>query len=166
MRVGRRQAAERLRPVEAISVTLAETEKQEIDWLTCNNPQAREFLILWREYVHQIDDLIDGDAKGPEPMLNTFMLAAFVYTTPFFQAHMPALRQIAVNCTNAYADSVAWEKADGWKAQWADHYRHFASEMVLAVAAICGGYQHMRKISPLIREMGWNEHHDAKGNPI
>jgi len=125
-----------------------------------------DFLACWREYVHQIDDLIDGDAKGPEAMLNAFMLAAFVYTQPFFIEHMASLRQIAVNCTNAYADSVKWEKAEGWRAQFADHYRHFASEMVLAVASICGGYAHMRKISPILREMGWNEHHNEKGEPI
>jgi len=150
----------------AISVTLPEVEKQEALWLTRGNQQAMEFLGVWREYVHQIDDLIDGDSKGPEAVLNAFMLAAFVYTQPFFVAHMPALRQIAVNCTNAYADSVKWEKAEGWRGQFSDHYRHFASEMVLAVASICGGYDHMRKISPMLREMGWNEHHDEKGQAV
>lgn len=147
-------------------MTLPEAERQEIDWLTCGNNDAARFLCFWREYVHQIDDLIDGDTKGPEATLTAFMLAAFVYTDPFFVANMTALRQIAINCTNAYADSVKWEKAEGWRGQFADHYRHFASEMVLAVASICGGYAHMRKISPVLREMGWNEHHDEKGNPV
>lgn len=147
-------------------MTLADAEKQEVSWLTCGNQPAAQFLFVWREYVHQIDDLIDGDTEGSEAILKAFMLAAFVYTDPFFVAHMAALRQIAINCTNAYADSVKWEKAEGWRGQWADHYRHFASEMVLAVASICGGYEHMRKISLTIREMGWNEHHNEKGETV
>lgn len=147
-------------------MTLQEVEAQELEWLTRGNQEAARFLRFWRQYVHQIDDLIDGDTKGPEAMLSAFMLAAFVYTDPFFVAHMPELRQIAINCTNAYADSVAWEKGEGWKAQWADHYRHFSQEMALAVAGICGGYNHMRQISPIIREMGWNEHHNEKGEPV
>jgi len=149
-----------------LSVTLSDVEKQEADWLCCGNQQAREFLTFWREYVHQIDDIIDGDTKGPEAILNAFMLAAFVYSQPFYLQNIGALRQIAVNCTNAYADSVKWEKTEGWRGQFADHYRHFASEMVLAVASICGGYAHMRAISPVLREMGWNEHHNAKGEPV
>lgn len=147
-------------------MTLDSVERQECDWLTCGNTSATSFLTAWREYVHQIDDLVDGDTSGPEAMLNAFMLAAFVYTQPFFIEHMNALRQIAINCTNAYADTVMWEKAPGWKRNFSDHYRHFASEMVLAVASICGGYEHMRKISPILREMGWNEHHNEKGEAV
>lgn len=134
--------------------------------MASGNEQAADFLFLWRQYVHQIDDLIDGDLQGPEGMLNTFMMAAFVYTHPFFLAHLQELRQIAVNCTNAYADSVAWEKKDGWQKEFADHYRHFGVEMVLAVAGMCGGYNHMREVSPVLREMCWKEHHDEKGNAV
>ncbi len=137
-----------------------------MDWLTCGNKSAAQFLCFWREYVHQIDDLVDGDTKGPEALLKAFMLAAFVYTQPFFTENVGALKQIAINCTNAYADTVMWEKDTSWRGNFSDHYRHFASEMVLAVASICGGYEHMRKISPILREMGWNEHHNTKGEPV
>lgn len=146
-------------------MNLLDVEAKETDWLTCGNKSAGEFLRLWRSYVHGIDDLIDGDLVGSEAMLSVFMQAAFVYTHPFFLANGVALRQIAINCTNAYADSVAWEHGEGWKRDFADHYRHFAAEMVLAIAGLCGGYEHMRNVSPVLREICWKEHHDEKGQP-
>ena len=58
-------------------MNIADVEQQELEWLTCKNPDAMAFLRAWRQYVHQIDDLIDGDIAGPEAMLQTFMLAPF-----------------------------------------------------------------------------------------
>lgn len=147
-------------------MNLLDIQQQERLWLTRGNEQAADFLVLWGGYVHSIDDLIDGDSKGAEALLHAFMTAAFVYTHPFFLEHAIQLRQIAVNCTNAYADSVLWEKGDGWRKEFADHYRHFGAEMVLAVAGICGGYDHMRAISPTLREICWMEHHNEKGEAI
>ncbi len=149
-----------------ISTTLLSVEDQEVAWLTCGNASAGEFLKIWRAYVHGIDDIIDGDLKGPEETIKVFMCAAYVYTHPFFTANSAALLQIAVNCTNAYADSVAYEKGEGWRKDFSDHYRHFAAEMVLSIASICGGYTHMRKVSPVLREACWDEHHDPEGNAV
>jgi hypothetical protein len=144
-------------------MNMSDIVEKERQWLTCGNEMAADFLKVWGIYVHGIDDLIDGDKSGSESMLEVFMTAAFVYTHPYFVQNMPQLRQIAVNCTNAYADTVLWEKAGGWKQNFSDHYRHFGAEMVLAVAGLCGGYMHMRQASPLLRELCWNEHHNEKG---
>lgn len=148
-------------------MNLSDAEAEQTRWLTCGNESAADFLRLWRAYVHAIDDIIDGDAADPESILAAFMQAAFVYTHPFFTANAPALRQLAVNCTNAYADSVAWEKSpDAWRRQFSDHYRHYGAEMVLAIASLCGGYQHMRSVSLTLRETCYTEHHDNEGAPI
>lgn len=134
--------------------------------VTCGNESAADFLKHWSAYVHGIDDIIDEDVSN-EAILETFMLAAFVYTHPFFVANLMALRQIAINCTNAYADTVAWEKSEeAWKQNFSDHYRHFGAEMVVAVAALCGGYRHARQVSPTLREICWTEHHNAKGEVV
>lgn len=126
-----------------------------------------QFVLLWRKYVHEIDDIIDGDRPQPEAILGTFALAATLYSHPFYLRHLPALRQIVYNCTNAYADSVAWESSPvEWRRAWADHYRHFGAEMVLAVAGICGGYEHIRSISPELRVVCWNEHHTPDGQAV
>jgi hypothetical protein len=148
-------------------MNIYEAEARDTDWLTCGNKQAGEFLRLWRAYVHGIDDIIDGDLKESEGILRVFMLAAFVYAHPFYLQNMAALQQIVINCTNAYADTVAWERSEEpWRRQFADHYRHFGAEMVLAIAHICGGFDHMRKVSPLLRETCWKEHHDDNGNAV
>lgn len=148
-------------------MNLQDAEAQETKWLTCGNEPAAEFLRLWRAYVHGIDDIIDGEIKAPEGILRVFMQAAFVYSHPFYLQNMVALRQLVVNCTNAYADSVLWEKSDvEWKRQFADHYRHFAAEMVLAIAGICGGYDHMREASKWLREICWKEHHNKDGEMV
>lgn len=148
-------------------MNIYDTEATETKWITCGNESAGDFLRVWRAYVHGIDDIIDGDITGPEAILGVFMQAAFVYSHPFYLSNLAALRQIVVNCTNAYADSVAWEKSDeDWKRNFADHYRHFAAEMVLAIAFICGGYNHMREASKYLREICWKEHHNEKGEAI
>jgi hypothetical protein len=132
-----------------------------------DNPEAIAFLQAWNLYVHAIDDLIDGDAAGPEAVLRSYAQAIGIYTSPFFLKNLPALRQVAINTTNAYADAVAGERsAEPWRREFADHYRHFGAEMVLAVASIVGGYDHMRAVSREIRLICYHEHHDAQGNPI
>jgi hypothetical protein len=148
-------------------VNIIQSEQQETNWLTCNNEDASDFLYKWRRYVHDIDDIIDGDKTGSEFIIATFMSAAYLYAHPFYLANLAALQQIVVNCTNAYADSVAWEKSDTpWKREFSDHYRHFGMEMAIAVAAICGGYNHAREVSLTLREICYHGHHNEKGEMI
>jgi hypothetical protein len=128
---------------------------------------AVQWLLAWNGYVHLIDDIIDGEDDSPETVLKTFVLAAELYTHPFFVKHAARLKQIVLNCTNAYADSVAWEKSsEEWQRQFADHYRHFGAEMVVAVATICGGYGHARDISPELRTVCWKAHHTREGKAV
>jgi hypothetical protein len=121
----------------------------------------------WAPYCHQIDDIIDGERKTPEEIIATFALAALLYNHPFFLRNALALKQVALNVTSTYADTVAWEKSPlSWQREWADHHRHCSNEMAQAVAMICGGYAHARAIMPELRTMAYNEHHDEKGKPV
>lgn len=130
------------------------------------NRDAMDFLAThWLQYVHEIDDLIDGSPE-PEAILSTFAKAALLYSHPFYLANLASLRTVALICTSTYADSVAWEKdADTWKQEWADHNRHVGMDMVIAVALICGGYDHARTVSQELRNVCWHEHHDPDGKP-
>lgn len=144
-------------------MTLQDLDVQQAQWITCGDEEAASFLRSWRGYVHDIDDIIDEKVSN-EFIIATFMQAVFLYSHPFYLKHLDALRQIVVNCTNAYADTVAWEKSEvTWKKNFSDHYRHFGAEMVIAVASICGGYVHAREISLVLRELCWLEHHNEKG---
>jgi hypothetical protein len=120
----------------------------------------------WSPYVHEVDDIIDAERTDTGDILATFARAAMVFSHPFYLKHMAELRLLVLNITCAYADSVDWERtATSWKQQWADHYRHVGMEMVIAVAMICGGYDHARSISKEQREICHLDHHNKRGEP-
>lgn len=130
-----------------------------------NNPEAIDFLTRWSNYVHSIDDIEDTAATS-EFRLKAFIQAMEIYTHPFFLKHGAALKQIVYNATSLYADSLECEKsAVDWHQRLWDWARHSGVEMVLAVACIIGGYDHMRSISMEFRKLCYFEHHDEKGQP-
>ena len=145
-------------------MTVAQADWQALERCTLGNREAIEFLQLWRKYVHDIDDIIDGDRTEAEFVLATFASAAALYSHPFYLKNIAALRAVVFNVTNGYADSVAWEHSDKpWQREFADHYRHAGAEMALAVAGICGGYDHMRSLSLELRIACYTAHHTAEG---
>jgi hypothetical protein len=146
-------------------ITLSEQLLQRI---CCGQPDAMDFLAhYWSPYVHEIDDFMDGDRTDKRDLLKTFARAAMLYSHPFYLKHLTALRAVVLNVTVTYADSVDWEKSnEGWKRDWADHNRHAGMDMVLAVAAICGGYEHAFAISQEQRAICWHEHHDREGKAV
>lgn len=147
-------------------MNLIEQEQRALERVCCGRPEAMQWLRLWREYVHAIDDVEDEETT-PEFRQRIYVLALELYTHPFFKAHEQRLKQVVLNCTNAYADTLAWERSGiGWQREFADHYRHFGAEMVIAVAQLCGGYDHGRGISLELRATCWLEHHDKEGKPV
>lgn len=133
--------------------------------LTAGDLVAADWLIKWKKYCHDIDDLID-ELFSPEHLLNVLAQAVELYSHSFFLAHVNHLRPIVISVTNAYADSVRWERSGKLDEQrMADVLRFAGVEMYCMVAAICGGYAHMRKYSPQIRKHTWANNHDQTGNP-
>lgn len=151
-----------------MNITPAQMQEAFIERITLGNKEAHDFLQQYGAFINIIDDVVD-EKTDVETRLETMVLAREVYTHPFFLKHFAALKQIDVNTTNAYADSVAFERSDvEWKKQWSDHYRHFGSEMALAVAYIVAGggrqgHEHMRSLSQEMRTSVWAAHHDNKG---
>jgi hypothetical protein len=129
------------------------------------NAEAIDFLTRWGAYSHGVDDLID-EVTDSEFKVSLFARAIEIYTHPFFLKNISALRQVALHATNMYADSVKLEKSEvKWEKDFADWARHAAAEMVLAVAHIVGGYDHMRFVSFEMRKLCYVEHHDNEGTP-
>jgi hypothetical protein len=144
-----------------------EAALQLLDRITLGNELAKNFLREWMQYTHEIDDIIDGDRTSKEQILATFARALILYSHPFYLANIQALRQIALNVTNAYADSVAWEKSEvDWQRNWSDHYSHVAQEMMLSIAMICGGYEHARTVSLEMRYLCYVEHHNNNNQRV
>lgn len=138
-----------------------------LERICCGNREAMDFLGHWQIYVNQIDDIIDGDAKGPEAILAAFAHAAVLYSHSFYLANMESLRMMVLVTTSTYADSVAWEKSpEAWKREWSDHNRHCGMDLVVGVAMLCGGYNHGRSISQELRNVCYFEHHNANGKPV
>jgi len=146
-----------------MTITPMQMEERFLERICLGNNEAKEFLVLWNSYVHAIDD-IEDEKTTPEFRLQAFILPLKLYTHPFFKANEQRLGQIVLNCTNAYADCVAWEKSEtDWKREFVDHYRHFGCEMALAVASIVGGYENMRSVSLEFRTACWIDHHTKEG---
>ena len=130
-----------------------------------NQPEAIDFVWRWANYVHAIDD-IEDEVTTPEFRLGTFIQALEVFTSPFFRRHEAALKPLVYLITNQYADSVKWEKSkEPWQREYSEWARHSGAEMVLAVAAIVGGYQHMRAISLELRTVNHAEHYTERPSP-
>jgi hypothetical protein len=137
--------------------------------ICAGDAEAMDFLANhWSPYVHEIDDIMDGDRPNPRDQLMTFARACVLFSHPFYLKHLAALRQLVLNITVAYADSVDWEQptAQPWQQSWADHHRHCGLEMVVAVATICGGHEHGFAISQEQRSLCHVDHHNREGKPI
>lgn len=126
--------------------------------ICCGNESAISWIVLGHAYVHEIDDLIDEDHTG-ERVCRVCALALQLYTHPFFMAHQATLASAMMVITNSYADSVRWEKETDWKAGFSDWARHGWIDVVLLVAFLCGGYQHMRNQSLELRSQSYHDHH-------
>ena len=102
-------------------------------------------------YFHAADDLVDTEQE-PEEKLKTLVRAQELYTHIFFVRNAHGLNAVLRTCESIYADSVAWEKSDDPDQRaWADHARHCGFDLILAVADICGGWEHRRAVSRDVR---------------
>jgi hypothetical protein len=122
------------------------------------NKDAENFCNLYFVYCHGIDDLLDTmvdgrPTMGKEEILGLFANAAMLYNCNFYKQHSATLFSIILTVTNAYADSVAWERdPKEHRRTIADVLRTCGNELFFMVAMICGGWAHMRKVSGAIRE--------------
>jgi hypothetical protein len=144
--------------------TLIEKLKQD---MSAQYSDALTFLILYRTYSHEIDDIID-EGWTPEDLLGAFITAAQLFSCKFYQQNLMYLYPLVLHVTNMYADTVKWEQENKgtWKQQFADVNRCCANDMLLVVIGLTLGYDKMREYSELVRITSWNHHHDKDGNPI
>ena len=151
--------------------------KEEVDGvllyqeIACGNRDAEMFLYHWTLFAHGIDDIIDdyrdGKPVAAEQFIGVMAQSCMAYTLPFYQQHSARLQPVVMAVTNMYADSVKWERSGDPKFEAiADGIRSCGNELLSAVALICGGYAHMRRMSPKLRHRSYEIQHDNAGNPI
>ena len=138
---------------------LTEETKKVLEIAANGNAEAFRFLSGCFHLWHGIDDVIDGDVPGEqikERIIQLFLYAKDLYTTPFYRLNWMELSGAIDAVSNAYADSVMWENVDsGWQHELSDILRSQGVDIVCLVAKLCGGYEHMRRVSPLIRELSF-----------
>lgn len=139
---------------------------EKVNAILSKDPEAWRFLSAFHEYCHRIDDIIDEKITDAEFILKTFALAASVYSSNFYQRYGNMLYPFVLTMTNAYADSVKWEKSTiEWQRNVADVLRGVGHDLLMLVIGIVGGYDSMRELSLELREHFYNDQHDSKGNP-
>lgn len=130
----------------------------------CGHAPAMDFCHLWFTYCHAIDDLIDGlERPSPEALLTVFIQANVLFSSEFYVRHLRSLQPVVLLVTNAYADSVAWERSSvPYQFTIADVIRCCGNEMFFMVAMICGGWPHARSLSARIRDQSWRLQHEPE----
>jgi hypothetical protein len=127
---------------------------QELGELLAPFPDACEFTIAYKAYIHDIDDLVDEKERpSAEKVIATFAKASAVFSLPFWRQHSPALIVLEQVINNCYADSVEWETAAfSWKRNDANVLRHVGIEMFFAVLLLTVGRAKTREFSSKFRE--------------
>lgn len=133
----------------------------------CGNQEAMEWIQIGRDYVHEIDDLIDEDipkGQGADRVCRIGAMALRLYMHPFFAKHPQALGAAMLVNTINYRDSVKLEKSTvQWQRNYSDWARHGWLDVCKVVAAICGGYDNVANVSLEMLAVAYANHHDDKG---
>lgn len=113
------------------------------------HPETLEFITLYRNYVHAIDDLIDGSNRPTsEEILKVTAMASNLFSTAFWLKHSSLLILTEQLVNNTYADSVFWESASFKEHRVAaDTLRHAGLDMFYAAILITLGRDKLREYS-------------------
>lgn len=126
--------------------------------------EAVEWCMLHEKYAHALDDMVDQD-KGYDP--NEFaLLCMCLYSHRFYQRNSAVLSTVMRLAHNNWLDANEWEKSDKpWQQLEADTLRHCGADVIRVVIDLCGGWDAMREISPVLRIIAYDDHHDEQGKP-
>lgn len=130
----------------------------EISKFVCKgNADAERFCKSWVEYCHLLDDCVDQDKPlGAERVAGTgikFILE--LSTNPFFQAHKAQLISLMIQGFRAWADSNASKYGNTSNVERCcerDVLKGFYHEVVFHVAAVVGGWDHLREVTAMCRQ--------------
>ena len=132
------------------------------------NPEAMQCCDLFYKVAHALDDFIDCKEDNRPTMSNEdiialFMTTAGLYNCSYWRKHADVLLGVVIALTNTWADSVAWERSPvEHRRNMANVLRTCGDDFFFMVAMIEGGWAHMRKMSPLIRETDYLRQNDPE----
>lgn len=125
--------------------------------LCLGNKEAEEFCDLWYNYIHDIDDLVDGDETDH---IKVPFQAALLYKSAFYCQHKELLFPIVLSVTAQYKLSTMWEEDESWpKQKMSDVLRMAGNQMYGMIALILGGYEHQNNMLAKIYLADWEGQH-------
>lgn len=120
----------------------------------CENKDAVVCMVLISSIVEIWDDLIDKDKDLNDNKINMAFMQALIDlpSNSFWKQYQPLLQPVMLVSINAWMDATEAEKSDEcWKRRMAFYLRNLSMELVLQIAQITGGWDHLRKVSMDIR---------------
>lgn len=125
------------------------TREQLITECANNNKDAADFLRVFVDRAHWIDDLADQDGQlslEPGALAGREMLWLVTLTqNPFFLKFKDQLLPVMLLGLNAWVDSC------GMRGVQRDVVKGFYHEVAYAVAMLTGGWPHLRKVTGELR---------------
>lgn len=113
---------------------------------------ARDFVAMYCEYAHAIDDCVDEE-QSVEQTAKTIKLAAQVFNSAYWSKWKQALYVLERMIYCNYFDSVKWEKSEEeWKNRDAKVLNQSGYLMIFAVILIELGEDKLKEVSLRIRE--------------
>tara|TARA_R110002096_G_scaffold413314_1_gene614070 strand:+ start:102 stop:551 length:450 start_codon:yes stop_codon:yes gene_type:complete len=124
--------------------------------VSLGNRDAYDYMWVWIQATRLIDDLFDEIDTWKDE--NTYELAQrLLFELPansFFCANSSALLPHHLTVLNAWRDSNEWKKSgDKAKELHAFVICEQTADIFILVAYLTGGYNHMRKVSLMVREL-------------
>jgi len=135
-------------------------EKQLIEYVLKENSAAINFVNAMAKISQVWDDLIDGDKPvKKETVSYVFWLALVeIPQNPFYNQYQYQLIPLFREYINCWHDANAMERSrDPAKIRVAYVLRDKFSGLLAQCAYLVGGYDWMRKASPMIRDFIYNE---------
>ena len=119
------------------------------------NQHAVDFLNCVFDAVELWDDLIDKDVVVEDGHVNRVFTSMMfsLPSNPWFMANYTYYQPLIMASINGFHDANEMAKSDKKHLRnLAFHVRNLGIEIHIATAFLLGGFEHMRKVSPEIRE--------------
>lgn len=143
-------------------MTFDRSIKDDFMRLTHSNESAWQFVELFAERSHQLDDIIDGDKELTDEQLIEAELAWMLALSknPFYTAHQGFLMPLLIMSCNAWLDANKWEKSENQvKRVHSDVLKSYYHEVMFSVVYLCGGWKALREFTTLHREYQKDNYH-------
>ena len=119
------------------------------------NNDAWNYLSIIAQVARVIDDLVDkpSEVDVEDKYRLAKLLLVDLPSNSFFHTHKTSLLPLHLTSLNAWIDSNDWMEKDKTRKNYALVIRDQITELVMLVAYLTGGNEHMRNVSLKIREL-------------